>query len=328
MFNTVFVEKDQYQNAQELLSKIKYRDLKVIDKIEDIWGRVKKPYLQKRTTLNLFIGRKKGQLLKEAPSAYGVGSEKHFYYIHAYNCIYECEYCYLQGYFNSPDIVLFINHQEILNEIERTIEQYPDAWFHSGEFSDSLALSHITCELPGYHKLFERYPNAKLEIRTKSVNLKEILNLSPLPNIICSFSIAPEQAIKKFDYKCPSLKHRLNAIKTLVHAGHPIGIHLDPIVYHPEFENEYRALILDLMGVLPDSSLTYISLGVVRFTGDVYQQVKNNYPDSPLTIERYHKSFDGKIRYPAPMRAWILNTVKEMLLPFYQSEKIYLCMED
>ena len=182
MFNTVFVEKDQYQNAQELLSKIKYRDLKVIDKIEDIWGRVKKPYLQKRTTLNLFIGRKKGQLLKEAPSAYGVGSEKHFYYIHAYNCIYECEYCYLQGYFNSPDIVLFINHQEILNEIERTIEQYPDAWFHSGEFSDSLALSHITCELPGYHKLFERYPNAKLEIRTKSVNLKEILNLSPLPN--------------------------------------------------------------------------------------------------------------------------------------------------
>ena len=99
MFNTVFVEKDQYQSAQELLSKIKYRDLKVIDKIEDIWGRVKKPYLQKRTTLNLFIGRKKGQLLKEAPSAYGVGSEKHFYYIHAYNCIYECEYCYLHFYF-------------------------------------------------------------------------------------------------------------------------------------------------------------------------------------------------------------------------------------
>lgn len=328
MFKTVFVEKDSLINAKPILEKLKYQELKEIDAIEDIWGRVKKPYLQKRETLNLFIGKKKGQLVKEAPDAYGHGSEKHFYYMHAYNCIYECEYCYLQGHFNTPDLAFFINHDEIINEIEQTIQKYPDAWFHSGEFSDSLALSHITGELPQYFDLFRNYPEAKLEIRTKSVNIKPLLKLEALPNTIISFSMGSFEATKKFDLKTPSIKHRLTAIEKLVNKGYPIGIHFDPIIYSPNFEAEYLEVIEKLKEILPNDSLKYISLGVVRFTKEVYHQMLKNYPVSTLAEDLYTKSFDGKIRYPKPMRAWILNKIREQLLPYYDSEKIYLCMED
>ncbi|CBW25921.1 putative lyase [Halobacteriovorax marinus SJ] len=335
MFDTIFVETDLKKNkrALEIIDTFKSARVKYIDKIEDIFNRVKKPYLQKNESLNLFLGNKKGQLVKEAPDAYGLSGEPHYYFIHAYNCIYECNYCYLQGYFNSPDIVVFLNHREICDEIERVTldcdKKGLTPWFHAGEFSDSLALTHITGELEIYHELFSRLPQAKLELRTKSANVKELLKLPPKENIITSFSLSPADKIQKNDLKTPSLKARLVAIKKLVEAGHKVGIHFDPVVYDNDFKEKYQDLINDLFSILPVQKLEYISVGVIRFTKDVYHQVRKNYPESELLSSELIKSFDGKIRYNRPMRLWILSAIKELLLEAgVKQEKIYLCMED
>ncbi|MBC7430208.1 MAG: hypothetical protein H7336_16460, partial [Bacteriovorax sp.] len=111
MFEVIYVENQLINHPRVLEILKKYPNSKVhnIDKVEDVFGRVKKPYLQKRSNLNLFLGEKKGQLVKLAPPAYGLSGEPHYYFVHAYNCIYECNYCYLQGYFHSPDIVLYLN---------------------------------------------------------------------------------------------------------------------------------------------------------------------------------------------------------------------------
>jgi len=333
MFNTVFIENNVQNNphTSAILGKIKFKESKLIENYSDVWGRVKKPYLQKRDTLNLFIAEKKGDLVKLAPDAYGLGKENHYYYVHAYNCIYECQYCYLQGYFNTPDLVLFVNHDEIINEMEILIskDENTDAWFHAGEYSDSLALSHITGELGLYFELFKKYPKNKLELRTKSVNIKPLLALKPSENIYISFTLSSFEGAKAFDYKCPTITHRLNAIKQLVNHGYNIGIHLDPIIYHEGFENEYSELLSRLGEILGDEKLGYISIGVVRFTKDVHKEVLNNYPDSPMHRQDFIKSFDGKIRYNRTMRMWIMNTVKKLCLnQGFSEKKIYLCMEE
>ena len=160
MFETVFIEKnvEDCEYTKHILSKITFKTIKIINSYEDVWGRVKKPYLQKRETLNLFIANKKGTLVKEAPVAYGIGSEKHYYYIHSFNCIYECQYCYLQGFFNSPDIVLFVNHNEIICEMQKIVDTkgLENSWFHAGEYSDSLNLSHVTNEFKQYFEFFKK----------------------------------------------------------------------------------------------------------------------------------------------------------------------------
>jgi spore photoproduct lyase len=333
MFNKVFIEKDIQESEYTLniLNNIKFKEQQLIDSMDDIWGRVKKPYLQKRETLNLFIAKKKGALVKEAPVAYGHGSEKHFYYIHAYNCIYECQYCYLQGYFNTPDLVLFVNHDEIIDEMRKLIElpENQNAWFHAGEYSDSLNLSHVTKELDTYFDFFRNNLNCKLELRTKSVNIKELLRLTPSPNIFVSYTLSSTQGGKAFDFKCPSVNARLQAIKKLVSHGYNIGIHLDPIIYHDNFMDEYKLLLEALSQILPDERLGYISIGVVRFTKDVYREVENNYPDSEIHSQDLIKSFDGKVRYNMPMRMWMMNSVKDLCIKNgYQNDKIYLCMEE
>ena len=333
MFNKIFIENSLKDSiaVNHIIEKLpagQKAEIEYLESYEDVFSKVKKPYLEKRKNLNLFIAEKKGTIVKEAPDAYGLGNEKHFYFVNAYNCIYECEYCYLQGFFNSPDIVLFTNWAEITKQIEITSMQYPDAWFHAGEFSDSLALSHLTGEIEHYYNLFRKLPQSKLELRTKSVNIKEILKQKPLDNIYVSFSIASAENIKAIDLKTPSLNHRLKAIKTLQDNGHQVGLHFDPICWTSNWPEEYIKLIGRLKTEINLEEIRYISLGVVRFTQDVYFQFEKNYPKSLIHSGEFKRSFDNKIRYPKALRKKMLSFIrKELTINGVSGEKIYDCME-
>jgi spore photoproduct lyase len=333
MFERIFVEEQVATSGytQNILNHFPKVPITMIESIDDIWGRVKKPYLQKRDNLNLFIGKKNGELVKPAPAAYGLGSENHYYFVHAYNCIYECQYCYLQGYFNTPDIVLFVNHQEIIARMQEIVDQDPlhNPWFHAGEYSDSLALSHITQEWPLYWEFFAKNPQSRLELRTKSVNIKFLKTLPPQKNITISFSLSSHQAGQLFDNKCPSIKARLRAIEELASLGHRIGIHFDPIIYQNDIFDAYERVIGELVATVNPEQIDYVSVGVVRFTKPVYKEVEKNYPKSALLNQDFEKSFDNKVRYNHPMRMWILNTLKELCITYgIAAQKVYLCMEE
>lgn len=332
MFDQVFIESSvkDLPRTKTILNKLNITSPHLIQDIADHWGRSRKPYLDKRTNLNLYLGKKTGTKVKIAPPAYGLAGEKHFYFIHAYNCIYECQYCYLQGYFNTPDIVLFVNHEEIIQEMSELMLAHPSerVWFHAGEFSDSLALSHLTGELPLYHEFLKKFPNAQIELRTKSVNIKPLMELTPLPNLFVSFSLAPEKATKLYDLKTPGLQARLKAMKELSERGFKLGLHFDPIINDDQLIEHYQQLIDQLFTVTTISNIAYLSLGVVRFTKEVFHQMEINYPDSPLLAEDFIKSFDNKIRYPRPQRLWLMGKIKNLLIEKgLEKEKIYLCME-
>lgn len=330
MFKKVLIEKsiENHPQTKKILSSIKNSNIQLIENYRDYFEKVKKPYLQKRNNLILYLAKKKGHLVKEAPNAYGLSGEKHFYFIHAYNCIYECDYCYLQGYFNSPDIVLFVNHDEIIDEMQKIMDTTNESiWFHAGEFSDSLALSHLSNEIDYYLNFLESNPKAKLEIRTKSVNTRKLSK--PLDNLYISFSLSPEWAIKEHDLKTPPLRTRLKAIEKLYKEGFKIGIHLDPIIYEDNFKENYVNFLKDLNQAIPINQIEYISIGVVRFTKDVWHEVQKNYPESSIHQQELIKSENGLRRYNKPMRNWIMNTVKDEVLKYkIDQQKVYLCMED
>src|SRR5690606_1535950 len=274
MWNKIYLEKSliDHPRAKRIISKVR-AEVIIIDEYDEVWGRAKKPYLHKRDSLNLFIAEKKGAKVKLAPDAYGKSGEPHYYFIHAYNCIYECQYCYLQGYFNTPDIVLFINHEDILEEMSEVLKKHSETnvWFHAGEFSDSLALTHLTGELEIYHQFCKENPRSIIELRTKSVNVRALQDLEPLPNFIVSFSLSPQEVAKRIDEKTPSVNARVQVMTDISLLSHPIAAHFDPIIYHDQLRGLYENLREEMREINP--KLSYLSLGVVRFTQDVYREV-------------------------------------------------------
>jgi len=103
-------------------------------------------------------------------------------------------------------------------------------WFHAGEFSDSLALSNLSGELELYHKFSQENPRAIIELRTKSVNTKELEKLTPIDNLIVSFSLSPADMARRIDLKTPSTIARLKAMKNLNEHGWKTAAHFDPII--------------------------------------------------------------------------------------------------
>jgi spore photoproduct lyase len=227
--------------------------------------------------------------------------------------------------------VLFVNHEEIIEEMQKTLDNHPNTnvWFHAGEFSDSLALTHLTGELELYHEFCLKNPRAIIELRTKSVNVKELIQLKPLKNFIVSFSLSPQKMGKTIDLKTPSTQSRLKTMDDLNKKGFTLAAHFDPIIYQDQFKSQYEELLLSMQELGLTSILSYLSMGVVRFTKDVYREVERNYPDSPLHSTPMIKSFDNKVRYNHPMRMWMMNTVKELALKYgVQESAIYFCMEE
>lgn len=333
-FKKIFVEKEvlSEEYTQRILKRLEPTPVFQIDNINNYFSRFNKPYLEKRDNLNLFIGKNRGTLIKEAPPAYGESKDQHFYFVHAYNCIYECQYCYLQGYFNSPDIVLFTNHQDICQEITRMAQSLDGkscAVFHAGEFSDSLAMNHITHEWEIYFNCFSKIQNAKLELRTKSTRVDNLLKLTPHDNIIISYSVSPQQDSLNFDVRTPSFRARLRAMEKLEKAGFKIALHFDPIIYDQNYFARLMDCVKEIKKSLVIDSIEYISLGVVRFSKDSYRHVQKNYPDSLLLHQgEFITADDGKVKYPRPLRNKILKEAKDILCQNgFHSDSIYFCME-
>ncbi len=92
MIDQIFVEQDiaEHQRVKDILTFFKNDQPILIDSIDRYFGKTKKPYLQKKTNLNIYIGTKKGQTVKLAPTAYGLSGESHFYFIH--HCFLCCAY--------------------------------------------------------------------------------------------------------------------------------------------------------------------------------------------------------------------------------------------
>jgi len=321
------VEGDSY--AERILKQLEPQKIIRFTEFNSIFqGR---EYLAKRTLTNVVVTKKHGELIKEAPRAYGYGShERHFYHIHAYNCVYECHYCFLQGYFKSPDLVFFVNHDEILQAITEKLIAHPRErlWLHSGEFSDSLALSHISGELPFYFDYFRKHPNAFLELRTKSSNLSVLRREKPSQNIIVSFSLSGERQAAEFDALAPSVTKRIDSLKIAMTLGYRGAIHFDPLIYANNWKDDFENTVNYLCSRINPSEIVYVSLGVVRFSKAVFQAIKVHYPESNLLARHYIVGEDQKVRYVKPFRMAVLEAAKEILKKHgFSEEQIYFCME-
>ncbi|MDN3514151.1 MAG: hypothetical protein NG747_07100 [Candidatus Brocadia sp.] len=78
-------------------------------------------------------------------------------------CPYECTYCVLQDYINSPGIILPANIEEFFSafrDLGRNIR------CGSCELTDSLAFDHITGYSPRIVEFFRHYPKTLYELKT------------------------------------------------------------------------------------------------------------------------------------------------------------------
>ncbi|MCZ6790974.1 MAG: hypothetical protein O7C70_04175 [Candidatus Dadabacteria bacterium] len=310
--------------TKKILSKIDRTPIIYVEDYKKIGE--DKPFTQRadEDKNSLALANKKGELVKS------IGRMDHgqFYLFHEIDCKYDCEYCYLQYYFQTKVPVVFVNRDEVLEKIEEILMSFDNPYFHVGEVCDALAFDDLTEFSLDIAELFSRHENGTIEFRTKSTNVENLISIkNPPRNIIPSWTFSPQKIAETIEHKTPSFNERLSAAKRCQEAGYTVGVRLDPIIRIPGWEDQYRLIVEELLTTLDTQKIDYIALGTPKHNKVLFEVIKKRFPESPTILGEIFPSTDGKYKYLKFQRVQIYKTMISWIREFSQDIKVDLSIE-
>ena len=186
----IFIEKEVVNSSvtQQIINKLPDVTVEYIDDYRNIrieGNTTDDVYIESKECLA--IARKKGGLVKEFRCRDGIIGNTEYFISHGNNCNLDCEYCFLQSYFDNAVPTVFINHDEILTAMKDVLLAAGDkkTVFHAGELCDALAFDDLTGLSRKLIPLFSEHPNARLELRTKTTTIENLLNICDGEGFLC-----------------------------------------------------------------------------------------------------------------------------------------------
>ncbi|CAA9890946.1 Spore photoproduct lyase [Candidatus Methylobacter favarea] len=274
----------------------------------------------------LILAEKYKNFALPAPSGYGIGATRNYYFSHMLNCLYDCRYCFLQGMYQSANYVLFVNYEDFQDDIGQLCAKSPaeDIHFFSGYDCDSLALEPVSGFAEQFLPFFEQLANAWLELRTKSTQVRSLLNREPLPRCIVAFSLNPDEIATKTEAKAPSIPRRLEAMAKLQEHGWLLGLRFDPVIYQTGCQEQYQRLFEQVFSMINLKQLHSVSLGVFRLPESYFKKVHKLYPDEKLFAGPLANQ-QGMISYKQELEQEMMHYCTEQLLSYIPEAKFFPC---
>ncbi len=283
-----------YPLTEKIICKLAPISVEFVDDYRKIGETKLFPQRAEEDKNSLALGEKKGEVLKSIERM----EDGEYYLFHEIDCMYDCEYCYLQYYFPTKIPVIFINREEVLKKIEEVLKSHPHPYFHVGDVCDALAFDHITEFSLDICGLFSEYENGIIEFRTKSTNISNLTSIkNPPKNIIPSWTFSPERVAKSIEHKTPSFEERLFAAKECQEAGYTVGVRLDPVILYDSWERDYKDMVEELFSVLDSQKIDYISLGTIKLHKLLVEVMRERFPENQMLLDELVPSVDGKYKY-------------------------------
>jgi len=328
----IFIEKEVVDSSvtKQIINKLPDVTVEYIDDYRSIrieGNTTDDVYIESKECLA--IARKKGGLVKEFRCRDGIIGNTEYFISHGNNCNLDCEYCFLQSYFDNAVPTVFINHDEILTAIKDVLLAAGDkkTVFHAGELCDALAFDDLTGLSLKLIPLFSEYPNASLELRTKTTTIKNLLTIPRTNNIVISWTFSPQLIIDAYEHKTPSLDERVRAAGKVQKAGYNVGICLDPIILCKDWFNNYKSMIEVLFDRLDIAKIKFVSLGGFRYLPSLTRVIRGRNPETNLLLGEFVPCIDGKYRYFRPIRVEVYRVIGKAIREISRDVKMSLCME-
>ncbi len=286
-----------------------------------------------RSKRTLWLTTFKGQFFKRCPGATQKKALTCCNY-HVLNlgsqCNMNCSYCYLQSYLNSHVTKIFTNIDQALAELKEMAESFPSQPFRvgTGEVIDSLSLDEITLYSRKLIEFFNQYPNWMLEFKTKSAKVDQFLDVTTKGNTTVSWSINPPAVIESEEHGTARLHERLAAAEKCLQKGFKIAFHIDPMIWHPEWKENYTSLAEELNKKFRAEDVHIISLGTLRFQPEQRHMMRERFGmNSYVTSAEMFKGEGDKLRYDAALRAEMFQFMIQKMKSLNPKWNIFLCME-
>ncbi len=245
-------------------------------------------------------------------------------------CNMNCSYCYLQSYLNSKITKIYTNIDQALNELQKIADEYPDQPFRvgTGEIMDSLSLDSLTLYSQKLILFFKKYSNWILEFKTKSAEIENFVEIPGAKNIVVSWSINPDYIIQNEEHGTASFNQRIEAAKKCRDKGYRIAFHIDPMIYHTNWKNNYSELAEIIASEFSAEDIQVISIGSLRFQPEQRHMMRERFGfQSLINQAEMFPSEGNKLRYDVSVRTEMFQFMNKKLKLMNPKFNIFLCME-
>ena len=328
MISTIYIEKNlvQHPRVQKITARFPHARQILCEHYGEVFNPKAQNFRLQKQQPALILAEKYRHWVSPAPAGYAIGAAQNYYFSHMLNCLYDCRYCFLQGMYQSANYVVFVNYEDFQRQITEICAATPNEIIHffSGYDGDSLAMEPVTGFADAFLDFFAELPNVWLELRTKSTQVRSLLNRSVVPRCIVAFSLSPDAIAQKVEEKAPSVYKRLDALVKLQAQGWLIGLRFDPIIYQTGYQALYQELFAEVFARIDLKQLHSVSLGVFRLPEKYFKKMHKLYPEVPLFAGSLAQK-QGMVSYAPALEDEMRQFCTEQLLNYIPAEKFFPC---
>ncbi|MGC1191253.1 MAG: spore photoproduct lyase family protein [Candidatus Binatus sp.] len=279
----------------------------------------------------LVIARRKTPFLMPCPA----GSSKfaccgYLVLTLASNCPMDCSYCFLQEYLaDNPAFQVYANYTDSFDELDKLTANAHGRSFRvgTGELADSLAFDSITAISRDLVEFFSARENLTLELKTKTDEIENLLDIDPRGRVLVSWSLSPDAVYRSSEHLTAAPAARIAAARALLDAGYRVAFHFDPLIAYAEAERDYLQLIDELFDVVPPKQISFVSMGGIRMTPRLRNAARSRFANDPMLCGEDVLASDGRFRTFTPLRLSLYRALAERFRKAGAEIPAYLCME-
>ncbi len=329
-FSHIYVE-DQVKDlalSKLVLKQFNSSEIIQIRHYKDVFNRSNQDFQLQKRTMKLILAKKTEPLLYPATDMVQDYKNKNsFYNTPALNCLYNCEYCFLQGMYPSGHLVLFANENDFFKAIDKQLLKLEDPTkpmiVSISYNTDLMAMENLFPIISRWIDFAKSKENLIIEIRTKSALFNSLKNIAPSKNVILSWTLSPKNICDEFEKFTPSLDMRMKAVKSALDNGWDVRLCFDPILVLDDWEKTYCLFIDQVMNKINYNKLRDITLGVFRMNKDYFNRIKKSGLKSRLYYEDYAKSL-GTITLEEDLKKAVIKTMKNKIIEYLPVEKVMI----
>ena len=319
LFSHIYVESELLEPPW-LSTVEKFRDrftratLVELEHYSQLTQRRSASWLDQKRSPKLILARKHGELVYPCSDvAPNFGHPNFFYAVPMQNCLYDCEYCYLQGMYTSAHMVYFVNQNEIIQRVQELARELGELYLCIAYDNDILALESLFGVARTWMEGLREESGVTVEIRTKSANFSALSDLVAPPNFILAWTLSPQPVVDRFEQKTPPLKARLKSMQQALEKGWRVRLCLDPLLPVKDWSRVYGELFQALDEAHIWEGLEDSCFGLFRMPKPYLRQARKARPESALLQEARSKEERGLYTLGGPEQHQLLEQVKSAL---------------
>ena len=319
-FSHIYVESEvaEYPFARQILKRFPMATSIEIRDYKEVFSRPGQDFDQQKRSLKLILARKKDRFLYDGSRFVQDADNPNFFYnALSLNCIFDCAYCYLQGMYNSANLVCFVNLEDYFEATDAAIQTRADPgrplYLCISYDTDLLAFEHVAPYCRTWIEYCQgRTGDLTIEIRTKSANFAALADLPPQDGVTLAWSLSPAEVCQRYELGAPPLKSRLKAMALAVEAGWSVRLCVDPILPTEGWRDQYMELVEMVFQEIKPGDLLDAHIGVFRMNADFFSNVRKRRPPVDL-FYRPWKRQAGMVTHAADEHESLTAFVKGLL---------------